>query len=308
MTVHAAKGLEFPIVFVVNMNRGTGGPPKPIRVLTDGRGLPSVAVADFESDADVDASAREREETKRLLYVALTRARDRLYLSGVVKDGAFRPGNGSLAQVMPASYWRQFEEAAKPAAAAAVTQLGLEFAPDVEPRPADDFAPLEDGSPARGPVVRFLEGRTARSAAFEGRSPDGGRTAGTLAHRLFAVAGEDHDVDALVDVAGTADDRALIARGAELAIRLRRNPELSALLASGRAYYEVPFSTRVDERTILRGSIDCLVRTPDGRTTVVELKTGGRRPEHEAQLAIYVDAARAMFTADTVTGMLVYAE
>ena len=32
MTVHASKGLEFPIVFVVNMGRGTGGFRAPIRV------------------------------------------------------------------------------------------------------------------------------------------------------------------------------------------------------------------------------------------------------------------------------------
>src|SRR2546428_12507471 len=96
MTVHAAKGLEFPIVFVVNIGRGTGGPRAPIRVLTDGRGTPSVAVGDFESEADEDAQARDREESKRLLYVALTRARDRLYLSGVVKEGVLRPGRGSL--------------------------------------------------------------------------------------------------------------------------------------------------------------------------------------------------------------------
>src|SRR6185295_19111097 len=41
----------------------------------------SVAIADYQSEADEDARARDREETKRLLYVALTRARDRLYLS-----------------------------------------------------------------------------------------------------------------------------------------------------------------------------------------------------------------------------------
>ena len=44
--------------------------------------------------------AREREETKRLLYVALTRARDRLYLSTALKDGRVQPGRGSLAEVL----------------------------------------------------------------------------------------------------------------------------------------------------------------------------------------------------------------
>ena len=101
MTVHAAKGLEFPIVFVVNMGRGVGGMRPPIRVVGESAGEESVAIADYQSEADEDASARDREETKRLLYVALTRGRDRLYVSASVPDGKLRAGRGSLADVLP---------------------------------------------------------------------------------------------------------------------------------------------------------------------------------------------------------------
>src|SRR5260221_4796097 len=102
MTVHAAKGLEFPVVFIVNMNRGTGTARTPIRVAADAQGEASVAIADYQSEADEDTAAREREETKRLLYVALTRARDRLYLSATVSAGGIRPTKGSLGEVLPA--------------------------------------------------------------------------------------------------------------------------------------------------------------------------------------------------------------
>jgi ATP-dependent exoDNAse (exonuclease V) beta subunit len=111
MTVHASKGLEFPIVFVVNMGRGTGGVRPPIRVADVG-GEPSVAVADYQSEADEDAQARDREESKRLLYVALTRARSRLYLSATVQDGTCRMGRGSLGEVLPPRFRSLFVEAA----------------------------------------------------------------------------------------------------------------------------------------------------------------------------------------------------
>jgi ATP-dependent helicase/nuclease subunit A len=122
MTVHAAKGLEFPIVFVVNMGRGTGGIRAPIRVSDDAGGEASVAIADYQSEADEDASARDREESKRLLYVALTRARDRLYLSATVKDGQCRMGRGSLGEVLPAPVRARFVAAATDAVAVVTDQ------------------------------------------------------------------------------------------------------------------------------------------------------------------------------------------
>jgi len=109
MTVHAAKGLEFPVVFVVNVGKGSGGVRDDIRVTPapftgeDDDGEPSVSISDHESAIDRDADEKEHEETKRLLYVALTRARDRLYLSGTIAGDKLVLQRGSLGRVLPAS-------------------------------------------------------------------------------------------------------------------------------------------------------------------------------------------------------------
>ena len=102
MTVHAAKGLEFPIVFLVNVGRGTGSHVDPVLVVSDPRRQePLVSIGGGLPEAEAALRERDIEETKRLLYVAVTRARERLYLSAVVKDGRFRVGRGSLAEVLP---------------------------------------------------------------------------------------------------------------------------------------------------------------------------------------------------------------
>ena len=103
MTVHASKGLEFPIVFVVNLAKGASGPPRPVRVIVDGRrGRASRCRSGRSSPRWTRRSASARStKRKRLLYVALTRARDRLYLSSALKDGVMVPGRGSLGEVLP---------------------------------------------------------------------------------------------------------------------------------------------------------------------------------------------------------------
>ena len=102
MTVHAAKGLEFPIVVLVDLGRGTGLGGAAIRVATDTTGEPWVSVSPYRTPADREERLGDLEETKRLLYVAATRARDRLYLSAVVNDAGSIAGNpGSLAEALP---------------------------------------------------------------------------------------------------------------------------------------------------------------------------------------------------------------
>jgi ATP-dependent helicase/nuclease subunit A len=90
MTIHQAKGLEFPVVIVADLGRGT--PSNNQRyVLSPERGLIACATAGSGHDELPSALLREyREglkqqeaaESARLLYVAMTRARDRLILSG----------------------------------------------------------------------------------------------------------------------------------------------------------------------------------------------------------------------------------
>ena len=62
-----------------------------------------IAITDHESAGDRDDEEREHEETKRLLYVALTRARDRLYLAGTVANGKLVLQRGSIGRELPAS-------------------------------------------------------------------------------------------------------------------------------------------------------------------------------------------------------------
>ena len=125
MTVHAAKGLEFPIVFLVDLGRGTRLQESPVRIVPDlGDGESLVTVWPHRSAADEEERRRDGEETKRLLYVAATRARERLYLSAVVKDGAAAFNRGSFGGVLPATFAEVFGRAAATPAGGFVSWRG----------------------------------------------------------------------------------------------------------------------------------------------------------------------------------------
>src|SRR5262249_32470354 len=85
MTVHGARGLEAPLVILADA--GPHDDPTPGRLLWSGDGLPLWRGPEAERPNLVDLACQrdkqlDAEERRRLLYVALTRAKDRLYVTG----------------------------------------------------------------------------------------------------------------------------------------------------------------------------------------------------------------------------------
>jgi RecB family exonuclease len=62
----------------------------------------------------------------------------------------------------------------------------------------------------------------------------------------------------------------------------------------------------VQDGRVLRGTIDCLIRRPDGALVVVEVKTGPPRPAHERQLQAYLGAVQALGPGIRATGRLIH--
>ena len=113
MTIHRAKGLEFPVVCVADLGR-TGATGRD-RLLIGGDGTVGVKLATLEGGDPVPAlgydriaealAAAEAAEERRLLYVAATRAEERLILSGGIDSAkwpASRPGSPPLDWLAPA--------------------------------------------------------------------------------------------------------------------------------------------------------------------------------------------------------------
>jgi superfamily I DNA/RNA helicase len=82
MTVHGAKGLEFPIVYIPNLSAGKF-PSRPGPSL-----LPSMPQDESSPDTPpVNGNGAIQDEESRLFFVALTRARDHLILSRATRYG-----------------------------------------------------------------------------------------------------------------------------------------------------------------------------------------------------------------------------
>jgi ATP-dependent exoDNAse (exonuclease V) beta subunit len=160
LTVHAAKGLEWPVVCIGDL--GAMRPPSSGRLLVDPRsGLAFRPAVPWSADAhptprsaalaEVLAS-RDLAESRRVLYVAMTRARDRLVLSGIPGRGGQRTWAAWIDPVLDA-----------PEVRPRVRRLDDAACPALPPRAAVERAEV-DPSEVRL-ALRRLEPVTLSSAA-----------------------------------------------------------------------------------------------------------------------------------------------
>ncbi len=103
MTIHRSKGLEFDVVCVADLGRQRRWGNELLRLSEDGRvGLrlsrPGAAkgtlALDYRALGD-ERSAAEAAEERRLFYVAMTRARERLIVTGAARLDTWPQGNDS---------------------------------------------------------------------------------------------------------------------------------------------------------------------------------------------------------------------
>ncbi len=337
MTVHGAKGLEAPVVILADATADParlGRTPLTVEIEIEPHGMAPVLRPKKDERAPpfdeiiAKQERRDLEEHWRLLYVALTRAGDRLIVAGVEpkarKDGG---------DPRPANCWHLAVQRAMVSINAVPTlQQGLVYGSAVtaKPRKARERAekePVAVPEWARRPAPQ--ETRPPRplapSALVEDQEPAAAPSAaaraaarrGTLIHQLLErLAGVDRDTRhdcALHWLEGSAgvEDATQRMEIADKVCRVLSDPEYAPLFGDS-SLGEAPLAATLPDGRVIAGTVDRLL-VEERRVSVLDFKTG-RVPEdearipaaHRAQMDAYVQALSVIFPGREVSAALLY--
>ncbi len=312
MTVHGAKGLEAPLVLVID--QATGGGNRGAALFDIGEKL-SVWSPGKESEPDIVGEARARheaadaQERNRLLYVALTRAADHLVIA---------PYGSRNAQELPADSWTARIMSALEAGPYGLTDAEMPYGNVAlwqEPAPAAHAAktsqpvpvqafPLPDWltrahapEPEPAPPIRPSSALTAadapaslRDRPFDPRARQRGVLVHALIERLPAIPADRRAEAARAFVAARAGglDEAMREAVVSDALTVIADPRLAPLFAPD-ALAEAPVSGRVaigaaEEMVAVTGQIDRLA-IGDDAICFADFKTSARPPDPDAPLS-----------------------
>ena len=340
MTVHGAKGLEAPVVILPDTTTKAQAQGGPLLQRPDGGFLWCARKAD---DCTASTAARQARtdageaESLRLLYVALTRARDRLIVCGV------EPGRASLKD---GSWWDWTQKAlADPEIAPGVRQISSQdgegfvrfgadpemvraVAPEVPARPASPAwltakAPPEPAALAYASPSHMAEVQKGPAPSPLAATGGLGRfRRGELIHRLLqllpdvepgqrrtaavALMAREHDL--------TADQRAEMAAAA---LGVLEDDRFAAVFGPG-SRAEAAIAGTAPELPgglAVSGRLDRLVIESD-RVLVADFKTNRPAPAsieqadraYITQMAVYAAVLRAAFPGRRVEAALVWTD
>jgi len=326
MTVHGSKGLEAPVVILPDTTGDVGDAPDNGLLFDeeDGPFVSFSAKGDDEPCAAARAAHKERAlgEHWRLLYVAMTRARDRLIVCGPKWKGAEAPNVSWRAAVEEALDRLGAEEIETPFG------NGKRFGKVLHADAAADFVrervTLPAWARAPAPGAQRIEiaapSRLHRvdPALFSPRG-DGQKRfrRGLLIHglleRLPDVAPAQRAKAARAWLERQGVDEALVEAYTREALAVIEDPRFAAVFGP-KSRAEAPIIGEAAGRSV-RGVLDRLV-VDDARVIILDFKTDRPSPTDVAktpdayvlQLALYREVLRKIFPAKPVTCALLWTE
>ena len=347
MTVHGAKGLEAPIVMIpdayqMKQNNST---LRPVAVPGLDDHLPLFSAAsryvDTKADAVIQATdavkQAEDEESHRLLYVAMTRAMDGLYISAFDKSqsrfeknswferiaaamddlGVEQNDHGWFYGAYPDTPQQKREQKPEPEQTSdhvpehkpehkSDIPDWVNHAPKAEPKPPRPVAPSRLSVP---PTMGSITGTVRKDAIRRGQ----------IIHRLLETLPK-----LMPDLRAAAADRIINAHAkagdsdatktewVQEAQAIMDMPELAALFTN-QAYAEIPVSGLVGHYAV-SGVIDRLVETDD-TVIFVDFKTGHSpddlcdiAPSYVTQMGLYARLLGEIFPDKRINAGLIYTE
>lgn len=296
MTVHASKGLQFPVVIVPYADMDARGPRDPIWIdsssiteelpaalIRPGKTLEALGIPELVEEVELT-----RVDQLDLLYVAFTRPELRLYAGF---DGGKKSGAGAVARSVLGLAPGDKQE------------FGTRVqAPARKPQKEEDTMALAIAERPHVPVALAI--RLEAPSNWDPSDPDPFRSHGNAMHAVLARVRVPSDLAAAVDIEAGA-------WGLDASSKKDLHDKLAALLAQ--PALEPFFGQELDvraEATLIdsRGRAHRPDRiTSDGTITrVLDIKTGAPSQEHRDQVAFYMQLLRELGEAH-VTGHLLYA-
>ena len=331
MTVHGAKGLEAPVVILAD---ATADPARlgrtPLAVDYEYRNAGAVPFLRPRKDerlspfAELIAVQEERdlEEHWRLLYVAMTRAADRLIVSGVApkKERPLNSWHRAVEQGLAALgavaredgrlvHGGESARVARPRSAK--SDIGAIAVPDwavrAAPKEARPPQPLAPSAVAVDEEAALPPSEAMRTAARRG----------TLIHQLLerlpSLEADERTAAALhwLERSGEVGDALERQELAQLVCGILGDPRFSGLFGPS-SLGEAPLAATLPDGRVIAGTVDRLL-VLEGEVQVIDFKTG-RVPEseehippsHRMQMGAYVEALRVIFPDRDVRAALLY--